>query len=147
MRYFEDFTVGQVVDLGTVSPTAEAIIAFAREYDPQPFHVDPEAATSSVYGGLIASGWHTGALYMRLYVDAILLDAASHGSPGIDELRWLRPVRPGDVLRASFTVLETRPSVRRADRGSVRFAGAMTNQSGEQAMTMLATGLFGRRPA
>ncbi|GAC1332696.1 MAG: MaoC family dehydratase [Mycobacteriales bacterium] len=146
MRYFEDFSVGLVVDLGTVSPSEEQIIAFARQYDPQPFHVDPVAAASSVYGGLIASGWHTGALYMRLYVDALLLDAASHGSPGMDELRWARPVRPGDTLRASFTVLATRASVRRPDRGSVRFAGAMTNQHGEDAMTLLATGLFGRRP-
>ncbi|MDQ6648637.1 MAG: MaoC family dehydratase [Actinomycetota bacterium] len=146
MRYFEDFAVGQVVELGTVSPTEEQIVAFARQYDPQPFHVDPQAATSSVYGGLIASGWHTGALYMRLYVEAILLDAASHGSPGLDEIRWLRPVRPGDLLHATFSVLETRPSSRRPDRGSVRFAGAMTRDD-QPVMTMLGTGLFGRRPA
>ena len=95
---FEDFEPGRVFELGAREVTEEEIVAFAREWDPQPFHVDPEAAQESSFGGLIASGWHTGAMWMRLYVDSLLVGAASMGSPGIEELRWLAPVRPGDTL-------------------------------------------------
>src|SRR5262245_32647886 len=118
--FFEDLEPGQVVELGSRAVTEEEIVAFGRQWDPQPFHVDPEAAKGSVFGGLIASGWHTGAIWMRLYVDALLDGAASMGSPGIEDLRWLAPVRPGDTLTGRLTVLETTPSARRLDRGTVR---------------------------
>src|SRR5215211_2365144 len=98
LHYFEDFVEGRTVDIGSKRFSAEEIIAFARAYDPQPMHTDPATARESVYGGLIASGWHTAAAYMRLLVDAIMGEAASIGSPGIDHLRWLKPVRPDDTL-------------------------------------------------
>ena len=145
--YFEDLRVGQVVDLGRITVEEEDILAFARQWDPQPFHVDPEAAKESVFGGLIASGWHTGAMWMRLYVDSLLDGAASMGSPGIEELRWLAPVRPGDTLNGSLTVLETTPSERRPDRGTVRIRGEMVNQDGVVVLSMTSRGHFGRRPA
>ena len=145
--YFEDLEAGQVVDLGTIAVTEKDILGFARQWDPQPFHVDPEAAKDSVFGGLIASGWHTGAMWMRLYVDSLLDGAASMGSPGIEELRWLAPVRPGDTLTGSLTVLETTPSERRPDRGTVRIRGEMTNHDGVVVMSMTSRGHFGRRPA
>src|SRR5579859_3157513 len=105
-RYFEDFAVGHTLELGSYTITREEILAFARQFDPQPFHTDEEQAKASLYGGLIASGWHTASIFMRLLVDGLLNDTASMGSPGVDELRWLRPVRPGDTLRARFTVRE-----------------------------------------
>ena len=144
-RTFEDFEAGQVHELGTHTVTEEEILAFAREFDPQPFHLDPEAARDSVFGGLIASGWHTGSLWMRLYVDSLLGGAASMGSPGIEELRWLAPVRPGDTLAGRLTVLETTPSERRPDRGTVRIRGEMVNQDGVTVLTMVSRGHFGRR--
>jgi acyl dehydratase len=144
-RTFDDFEAGQVHELGTHTVTEEEILAFAREFDPQPFHVDPEAARDSVFGGLIASGWHTGAMWMRLYVDSLLGGAASMGSPGIEELRWLAPVRPGDTLDGRLTVLETTPSERRPDRGTVRIRGEMVNQDGVTVLSMVSRGHFGRR--
>ncbi len=95
MRFFEDFLEGDSIELGSHQVTEASIVEFARAYDPQPFHVDPEQARSSIYGGLIASGWHTAGIYMRMLVDQLLRDTASLGSPGIDELRWYVPVRPG----------------------------------------------------
>ena len=145
--YFEDLEAGQLVELGSHAVTEEEIVAFARQWDPQPFHVDPEAAKETVFGGLIASGWHTGAMWMRLYVDSLLDGAASMGSPGIEELRWLAPVRPGDMLTGKLTVLETTPSERRPDRGTVRIRGEMVNQDGVVVMSMTSRGHFGRRPA
>ena len=145
-RYFEDFEPGRVFELGSRTVTAEEVVSFAREFDPQPFHVDEEAAAASVFGGLIASGWHTGAMWMRLYVDALLGGAASLGSPGIEELRWLAPVRPGDTLHARLTVLEATPSERRPDRGTIRSRAEMINQDGVTVMSMVARGHFGRRP-
>lgn len=146
MRHLEDFTPGEVIRLGTFSPSQEDIIEFATRYDPQPFHVDPEAATQSAFGGLIASGWHTCALWMRGFTDTVLNQAHSLGSPGGDELRWLKPVRPGDVLEASYHVLEVTPSERVPTRGTVRARGEMTNQKGEVVMTIVARNLFTRRP-
>jgi acyl dehydratase len=146
-RYFEDFEPGHVFELGSRTVTAEEIVAFAREWDPQPFHTDAESAAASVFGGLIASGWHTGSMWMRLYVDGLLLGAASMGSPGIEELRWLAPVRPGDTLHARLTVLEATPSERRPDRGTIRSRAEMMNQDGVTVMTMTARGHFARRPA
>ena len=144
-RAFEDFEPGQVYELGTHVMASEEIIAFARQFDPQPFHVDAEAASSSVFGGLIASGWHTASVFMRLYVDAVLTDSTSAGSPGMEQLRWLHPVRPGDILTGTFTVVSTAPSSRRPDRGTVFFRGEMTNQKGETVLSMEGRGLFGRR--
>jgi len=144
-RFFEDFEPGQVYELGSRTVTAADIIAFAREWDPQPFHTDPEAAAESVFGGLIASGWHTGAMWMRLYVDSLLGGPASQGSPGIEELRWLAPVRPGDTLHGRLTVLETRPSERRPGRGTVRIRGEMENQEGVTVLSLVSRGHFTRR--
>jgi acyl dehydratase len=127
--------------------TREEIVAFAREFDPQPFHVDEAAAAGTIYGGLIASGWHTIALYMRLMWDSYLKDTASLGSPGVDEVRWLKPVRPGDTLRARFTVLDAVPSRSKPDRGIVRSLSEVFNQHGEVVMTLRGLGMFGRRPA
>src|SRR5215207_10341286 len=119
MRYFEDFEPGRVFELGEHRVTREEIVDFARRWDPQPFHVDEDAAQDGPFGGLIASGWHTCAIYMRLYVDSLLRDTAGMGSPGVDELRWLKPVRPDALLRARLTVLEATPSERRPERGTV----------------------------
>ena len=146
MRYLEDFTPGEVIELGERTLTAEAIIAFAREFDPQPFHVDPARAGESVYGGLIASGWHSVGTFMRLMVDSVLNDTISMGSPGVDQVRWLKPVRPGDTLRGRLTVGEITPSRSRPDRGTMRFHGELINQRDEVAMTLDALGIFGRRP-
>ena len=144
-HYFEDFEAGKVYELGSRTVTEEEIVAFAREFDPQSFHVDAAAAAESVFGGLIASGWHTGSMWMRLYVDAMLGSSAAMGSPGVEELRWLAPVRPGDTLRATLTVLEATPSERRPDRGTIRSRGEMVNQDGVTVMSMVARGHFGRR--
>ncbi len=146
-HFFEDFKPGQVVDLGSRTVSEEEIIAFARLWDPQPFHVDRDAAAGSVFGGLIASGWHTGAMWMRLYVDSVLGGASGQGSPGIEELRWLAPVRPGDTLHGRLTVLETTPSERRPDRGTVRIRGEMVNADGVTVLSMVSRGHFQRREA
>lgn len=145
-RFFEDFPPGATFDAGSVAVTESEVVAFARRYDPQPFHVDAEAAKASPYGGLIASGWHTAAMCMRLMVDHIFGDAAGLGSPGVDELRWLRPVRPGDTLRVRLTVLEARPSRSKPDRGLIRFRTEAENQDGEIVMSVVGLGLIGRRP-
>jgi acyl dehydratase len=145
-RYFEDFVEGHTQDLGSFSFTEDEIVDFARRYDPQPMHVDPDAARGSIYGGLIASGWQTAAGYMRLAVDGVMADSDSKGSPGVDSLRWLRPVRPGDQLNARITVLEARPSNSRPDWGIVRSRGEVVNQSGEIVMQLEAVNFFGRRP-
>lgn len=145
MRYYEDFTVGETVDLGQVSLSADEIIAFATRYDPQPMHVDPVAGAKTIYGSLIASGWQTASSYMRLLVDGILSDSASIGSPGIDNLRWLKPVKPGDVLRARLTVLEAKTSRSRPDWGIVRTRGEMLNQNDELVMQVEAVNFFSRR--
>jgi acyl dehydratase len=144
-RTFEDFAAGQVFELGSRTVSEDDIVAFAREWDPQPFHVDPEAAKDSVFGGLIASGWHTGAMWMRLYVDSFLGAASGQGSTGVEELRWLSPVRPGNTLSGRLTVLEVTPSERRPDRGTVRIRGEMLNQDGVVVMSMVSRGHFGRR--
>src|SRR5579864_1845239 len=146
VRYFEDFAEGQSLDLGTFSLTQDEIIEFASKYDPQQMHTDPEAARSSVYGGLIASGWHTVARYMRLVVDNVLRDSESIGSPGVENLRWLKPVRPGDLLHARFTIVESRPSNSRPDWGIVRSRGELSNQNSELVMQIEAVNFFARRP-
>jgi acyl dehydratase len=141
---FEDFAAGQVYELGSRTITEGDIVEFARQWDPQPFHVDPEAAKDSVFGGLIASGWQTGAIWMRMYVDT-MLGSAARGSSGIEELRWLAPVRPGDTLSGRLTVLDATPSATRPDRGTIRIRGEMVNQDGVTVMAMTSRGHFGRR--
>jgi acyl dehydratase len=146
-RYFEDFRAGEVIDLGQHTVTQDEIIAFARQFDPQPFHTDPVKARETVFGGLIASGWHTASLYMRLLVDGFVDKVASSmGSPGVDKIEWLKPVRPGDTLRGRVTIVETTPSKSRPDRGTLRTLGEMINQKGETVMTIRGIGFFGRRP-
>ena len=144
-RFFEDFQAGQIFELGEHTMTREEIVDFARQFDPQPFHIDEDAAERSAFGGLIASGWHTAAVFMRLYVDALLADAASMGSPGISELRWLAPVRPGDTLTGRFIVESVEPSSKRADRGTVYFRSEMVNGDGTTVLSMTGRGYFARR--
>ena len=144
-RFFEDFAAGQIFDLGAHTMTRDEIVDFARQFDPQPFHVDDEAAQKSPFGGLIASGWHTAAVFMRLYVDALLADAASMGSPGISELRWLAPVRPGDTLTGRFIVESVQPSSKRPDRGTVFFRSEMVTAEGTVVLSMTGRGYFARR--
>ncbi len=143
--YWEDFSVGQVIKLGMRAVPREEIIEFARRYDPQPFHTDEEAAKNSIYGGLIASGWHTCALMMRLLYDGLIKRAASMGSPGIDNIRWLKPVRPGDTLRAQMTIMETRASASKPDRGLIKSNWEVFNQNDELVMTMVGVGMYRRR--
>lgn len=147
MLYFEDFPAGDVRESAPRAVTRDEIVAFARAFDPQPFHVDEAAARRSIYGGLLASGWHTCAIYMRLLWDTFLKDTASLGSPGMDEIRWIRPVRPGDTLRMRFTVVEAIASRSKPDRGIVRSVSEVFNQRGETVMTMRGLGMFARRPA
>ena len=147
-RYFEDFRVGEVLQLGSRTVSEADIIDFARQFDPQPFHVDPVRAKASVFGGLIASGWHTASLFMRLLVDGFIDQVVeSLGSPGVDKVEWLKPVRPGDTLTGRLTIMELIPSKSRADRGTIKTRGEMINQKGEVVMTIRGVGFFGRRPA
>jgi acyl dehydratase len=146
VRYFEDFHEGQEFELGEKTVTREEILAFAREFDPQPFHVDERAAAASPFGGLVASGWHTAAMWMRLYVDAILARSSSIGSPGVEEIRWLRPVRPGDRLTGRARILWAKPSDTNPARGTIFAESELSNQDGEVVMRLRARGLFARRP-
>jgi acyl dehydratase len=146
MRYFEDFKPGEVIELGSWTIAKEEIIAFARQFDPQVFHVDEEAARQTMFGGLIASGWHTGSLVMRLFYDGVIKDAASLGSPGIDEMRWIKPVRPGDSLAGRLTVTECIPSRSKPDRGMIRTLLELRNQHGDLVVSIKGMNLIGRRP-
>ena len=147
-RYaFEDFHVGQLIEIGRRTVTSEEIIAFASQFDPQPFHLSEDAGRRSIYGSLIASGWHTVAMVMRMSCDAYLLDSLSMGSPGVDELRWLKPVRAGDTIRAQFEVIDIRPSKSKPDRGIVVSAWRVFSQHDELVMTMRGMGMFLRRDA
>jgi acyl dehydratase len=146
MRWFEDFQVGDVTEVGPVTVSEDEIVAFATQFDPQPFHIDPEAAKASPFGGLIASGWHTTALFMGMFVRAILLDSASLGSPGVEELRWTAPVRPGDALTGRVTVTDVQPSKTNAGRGTVFTTNEVFNQNDELVMTLKARGFFARNP-
>ncbi len=142
---FEDLKEGDRRTFGPRILTREEIVAFALQWDPQPFHVDEAAAARSPFRGLIASGWQTAALTMRLVVDGLLADSTSMGSPGLDELKWLKPVRPGDALSVEVTLTEVTPSRSKPDRGSVKASYRCTNQRGEAVMTMVARILFLRR--
>jgi acyl dehydratase len=145
MLHFEDFPVGEVVTFGDKLVSAEEIVAFARDWDPQPFHLDAEAAKDSQIGELIASGWHTGAMLMRMMCDAYLLDAASEGAPGIDEMRWLKPVRPGDRLHVRRTTLHARASRSRPHIGIIDFQFDVINQGGETALMLRSASFIRRR--
>jgi len=145
--HLDDLEAGQVHNLGRRTLSRDEIVEFARAWDPQPFHLDADAAAASIYGGLIASGWHTACVFMRLFADGLLNRSAAMGSPGVDELRWLRPVRPGDTLQARLEVIEVRPSRSRPDRGIVRARAVALNQNREEVLSFVANVLFQRRPA
>lgn len=143
--YWEDFKPGQLTEYGPRLVTRDEIIAFAAEFDPQPMHLDEGAGRGSMLGGLAASGWHTCSLFMRIVADGFLLDSSSMGGPGVDEARWLAPVRPGDHLTVRALVLEARPSASRPVMGLVSFRFDMLNQSGAKVMTLTTPLMFGRR--
>ena len=144
--HWEDFPVGKVVDYDRrVRLTQEQIVDFARQWDPQRFHTDPQAASETPFGGLVASGWHTGCVMMRMMCDAYLNESSCIGSPGIDEWRFALPVRPGDELRYRATVLESRVSSSKPDRGIVKWRWELFNQRNEVAVSMVGTQFFLRR--
>ena len=145
--YFDDFKVGDKFATATKTVTQDMILEFAKLYDPQPFHLDPVAAQHSIYGGLIASGFQTLALGFRLIWDTGIFAACSMGSPGFDELRWLKPVRPGDTLHVEMEVTDSRPSRSKPDRGIMRGAYRYLNQNGEPVLTFNSMHLLRRRPA
>ena len=144
-RYFEDYRVGAVHRYGAITVDQAEVIAFATKFDPQDIHVDPAVAAGGPFGGLIASGWHTAAMMMRLFADHYLSKVASLASPGVDELRWTRPVRPGDTLTIRVTVLEANASRSKPDRGVVRTLIEVLNQNGEVVMSCKAINLLRRR--
>ena len=146
LRYFDDYLPGATYDCGIFSVNEEEIVSFAEQFDPQPFHVDPEAAARGPFGGLIASGWHTAALVMRQLVDNYLPAEASLGSPGLDEMRWPDPVRPGDTLRVRATVVEARRSLSKPDRGIMKTVIEAVNQDGRTVMRATATNFLRVRP-
>lgn len=145
-RYFEDYAPGAVFTGGPIAVTDAEIVDFARHYDPQPMHTDPEAAAQGRFGGLIASGWHTAALMMRLLANHFLSPASSVASPGIDALRWLQPVRPGDLLSLRVTVIEARRSRSRPQEGIVRSLVEVLNQRGDVVMSLTPVSLIACRP-
>ncbi|HEV2357913.1 MAG TPA: MaoC family dehydratase [bacterium] len=141
-RYFEDYVPGSVLEYGAITVTEEDMIEFAERFDPQPFHVDADAAAEGPFGGLIASGWHTASVMMRLVADHYLSKVASLGSPGVDELRWTRPVRPGDSLRVRVSIMEARRSRSKPDRGVVRSRVEIVNQRGDVVMSLQALNIL-----
>lgn len=144
--YFEDFAVGQEIALGSRTVTEAEIIAFATQFDPQPFHVDHDAAGASIFGGVIASGWHTCSMMMRMVVDSLLGASSSMGSPGLDKVRWPQPVRAGDTLAVTYLTTAVKPSTSRPDRGVVWSTWQAVNQHGEVACIIEGMGMFGCRP-
>ncbi len=146
-RYFEDYIEGESHRFGSIAVELDEVIDFAKRFDPQAFHVDPVAAKLTPFGGIIASGWHTAALTMRLYVEHYLSHVASLASPGIEELRWLRPVRPADILSVRVTVLRAVPSKSKPDRGAVTSSVEVFNQADEAVMTFKVVNIIGRRPS
>jgi len=144
--YWEDFVAGSVTDYGPRRVTREEIIDFALQFDPQPMHLDEEAARSSMLGGLCASGWHMCGLAMRMIVDGILRDSASMGAPGVDEVRWVKPLRPGDDITLRTTVLDTRVSRSRPEMGLINFRFELIDRHEATIMTMASSLMMGRRP-
>jgi acyl dehydratase len=144
-RYFEDFVVGEALPLGSRQVTRAEIIAFAAEFDPQPFHLDERQGASGMVDGLMASGWHVAGLFMRMLCDGFLLESSSLGSPGIETLKWRKPVRAGDTLTGTATVLEARRSKSRPEMGIVRFRSDIVNHAGETVMWLENPILFGCR--
>ena len=149
--YFEDIAVGDSFSFGPLTVTREETIAFAAEYDPQPFHLSDEAAAKTHFGTISASGWHTTALFMKMFVAAIQQEpgrqAASLGAMGVDELRWLRPVRPGDTLRGTSEVIDKKSSQSRPEMGIVRNQVTLFNQDDKPVMTMIPIAMWRTRPA
>jgi acyl dehydratase len=145
MRYFEDFRPGDTIPLGSKTVSREEVISFAAEFDPQPFHLDEAAGAASLLGGLAASGWHTIAMLMRLMCDNLLLNSSGKGSPGVEEVRWMRPVRPGDTLSASAEVVSVRVLNSRPELGMVDFLFTLADQTGATVMTQRNKILFARR--
>jgi acyl dehydratase len=143
--YWEDFPVGNVREFGACAVTRDAMLAFAAQFDPQPFHLDDAAAEASLFGKLSASGWHTCAMAMRMMCDDYLLESSSLGSPGIDSLRWTKPVFAGDTLSVRLTTLESRPMASRPKVGLVLSKWEVLNQQRELVLTMQGWGMFGRR--
>jgi acyl dehydratase len=146
MIWWEDFVVGERMEMGRHTFSESEIIEFARRFDPQPFHIDPVAAKESFFGGLIASGWHTCSVGMRLMVESYVNKSKGLGSPGLDNIRWLNPVRPGDTITYTRVLLESRASASRKDVGLVKSRWEGVNQKGELVLTMEGWGMFGRRP-
>ena len=146
-QYFEDFAVGDVFRVGPVALAEADIIEFGRQFDPQPFHIDPAAAAETIYGGIIASGWHTVCATFRALIDAGFLRGGGMGSPGLTELRWIKPVRAGEGLEVTLTVVSSRPSRTRDDRGYVELDFAAINPAGETVMTYRVVEVVRRRGA
>lgn len=144
-RYFEDYVEGDVYRFGPIAVEEEELLSFAKRFDPQSIHIDPEAAKRGLFGGLIASGWHTAGLMMRLFVENYLTHVASLASPGLDELRWLKPVRPGDMLSVRVTVLKAVPSKSKLDRGAITSFVEVINQADEVVMTLKAVNFIAKR--
>lgn len=144
--YLEDFTVGSTFELGAHTVTREEIIRFATEFDPQPFHIDDEAANRSSFRGLVASGWHTASLAMRLLVDGLAGKIHSLGSPGVDQMRWLVPLRPGDTVRLVVEVADIKLSSSKPDRGTIWLEEKLFNQKNELVMTKRSLGIIKRKP-
>ena len=143
--YWEDFAVGETVEIGTKHVTRDEIIAFASEFDPQPFHLDEEAAKASILGGLCASGWHSCAMVMRMMCDGFLLETASLGAPGVEEARWSKPVYVGDRLTAKATCLASRASASRPAMGLIQFLWEAFNQKGELVASLRSWSMLQRR--
>jgi len=142
--YWEDFSSGQITDCGSRLVTREEIVGFAAEYDPQPMHLDEQAARATLLGGLVASGWHSCCILMRMLSDGMLGDTSFMGTPGVEEVKWLAPVRPGERIKARATVLETRPSRSRPGVGFVKFRWELVDASGKPLMSMVVSPMFGR---
>jgi acyl dehydratase len=143
--YWEDLVPGSVRQLGTVTPTREEIIDFAQKFDPQPFHLSDEGGKASLFGGLSASGWHTCSMAMGLMVRNFLLNSSSLGSPGLENIKWLKPVHPGDTLRLEHEILDSRPLKSKPDVGLTRTVWRMYNQDGDQVLHMEGASMFRRR--
>ena len=146
MRYAEDYPTGKWYDLGEHKVTVDEIIQFGRTYDPQPYHIDEELGQASVFKGLIASGWNTCAIWMKLYVTTLLPDSAVEGSPGVDEIRFLLPVRPGDVLHGTAEIVGTIPSFSDSGVAIIKNRGELTRADGQAVLTLTLNSRFRRRP-